>query len=97
MNSIQYSISCIVWSCVLLEGSACTSRVAQYVGQGSVRRTKVVYRLTVCIHIVLGALTALAYILFQYELVRIFTDKEDVVEVAVSVTPWVALSDFGLF
>lgn len=57
----------------------------------------VVYRLTIVIHIALGTITAFIYVLFQYELVRIFTDKEDVKALAVSVTPFVALNDFGKF
>ena len=66
-------------------------------GQAAVEMARVVYRLTIVIHIALGAITALIYVLFQHELVGIFTDKEDVKALAVSVTPLVALTDFGKF
>ena len=109
--SIQYSIKVLVLhlskqhTCILyctvyrkllvLSGSACTSRIAQYVGQGSEHMAKLVYRLTIIIHTACGLLTAATYVLLRYQLVGIFTDKEDVTELAVSLTVWVALTDIG--
>lgn len=97
--SLSHQHHCTLWSLLCdarTIGSACTSRIAQYVGQGSERMAKVVYRLTIIIHIVCGLLTAATYAVFRYQLVRIFTNKDDVTDMAVSLTAWVAFTDIGV-
>ena len=64
-------------------------------GQKSEAKAKVVYRLTLTIHLLFGLVTAGIYTLFRYQLVGLFTDKEDVIELAVSLTFYVAINDCG--
>lgn len=77
-------------------GQACTSRISQYIGKKSEKEAKVVLLLTLLIHFGFGLLTAGAYILFRYQLAEITTDKRDVIELAVSVTVFLAIQDFGM-
>ena len=77
-------------------GSACTSRLSQYIGQKSEAKAKVVLKLTVMLLFLCGLVPAVPYAIFRHPLIRLFTDKEEVVDMAASMTLFVAINDFGM-
>lgn len=55
------------------------------------------FRLTLLIQFLFGLLTGGAYVIFQYQLAELTTNKEEVIKLAVSVTLFVAIQDIGMF
>ena len=80
--------------CIL--GCACTSRLAQYSGKKSESKAKVVLNLMIMLLLLCGLVPATCYAIFRYPLLRLFTDIEEVVEMAASMTLFAAIDDFGM-
>lgn len=69
-----------------LSGAVCTSRMAQYIGQKSISKSKAVLNLTLIILLMFGLLTTGLYALFRYKIAALFTNKKEIIELAASLT-----------
>ena len=78
-------------------GTACTTRIGQFIGEKEEKKAAIAYKLSIFLHGLFGIISAAIYIIFRYQLTSIFSNQPDVIDLAVYLAPYLALSDFLTF
>ncbi|KAH3684999.1 hypothetical protein WICPIJ_004031 [Wickerhamomyces pijperi] len=90
-QSLLATISTLMFQIPFAIGMATSNRVANYIGAGDVHACKIATRAGVSLALSVGAVVATLLNILKYDIIQLFTNDEDVIVVASSVIPIVAI------